>query len=151
VFPRPRHRALPHYDEKRKNTRGIRLAIALSWIFNIILLVALLYLLHIVGPFYTSRPPTVCLHSPLPVRTDLTAPAQHVLEPQNVVFTDGFGNATSIYQGPSSPETDQAWEELDNCLSPRKLLHQSPEHLRLMVMNSRYISHLTLLRRSARQ
>ncbi|KAF8541807.1 hypothetical protein BDD12DRAFT_731081, partial [Trichophaea hybrida] len=41
-------------------------------------------------------------------------PAQHVVEPQNVVFTGGFGEATSIYQGPSSPERDQAWDELYN-------------------------------------
>ncbi|KAF9523981.1 hypothetical protein CPB83DRAFT_949088, partial [Crepidotus variabilis] len=39
------------------------------------------------------------------------APAQHVIEPQNIVFKGGFINPT-IYQGPSSPESDKAWEDL---------------------------------------
>ncbi|KAF9523975.1 hypothetical protein CPB83DRAFT_727462, partial [Crepidotus variabilis] len=39
------------------------------------------------------------------------APAQHVIEPQNVVFKGGFVKPT-IYQGPSSPESDKAWQDL---------------------------------------
>ncbi|KAF9522396.1 hypothetical protein CPB83DRAFT_777148, partial [Crepidotus variabilis] len=39
------------------------------------------------------------------------APVQHLIEPQEVVFSGGF-KKPSIYQGPSAPERDKAWEDL---------------------------------------
>ncbi|KAF9522204.1 hypothetical protein CPB83DRAFT_777449, partial [Crepidotus variabilis] len=39
-------------------------------------------------------------------------PALQVIEPQNVAFTGGFGPQVTVYQGPSAPERDQAWEDL---------------------------------------
>jgi hypothetical protein len=67
-----------------------------------------------------SKKPIVCRRTRPPIHYHslthrLVAPAQNVLAPQNVVFTGGFGNGKTIYQGPSTPERDQAWEELYNC------------------------------------
>lgn len=43
------------------------------------------------------------------------APLEKALEFETKVFTIGFGNHTTKYQG-SSPEVDAAWEELYNCM-----------------------------------
>jgi len=43
------------------------------------------------------------------------APAQNVIRYKNVVFSPSFKPHLTRYQGPPSPETDDAWRELYNC------------------------------------
>ncbi|KAL0951129.1 hypothetical protein HGRIS_007866 [Hohenbuehelia grisea] len=80
--------------------------IAIPWFLCAILSIALLYLVK------TGRQ-QICLAAP--TLDDMTySPVNHLLESQNVVFTGGFGTDQTLYQGPSSPERDKAWDELYN-------------------------------------
>ncbi|KAF8244400.1 hypothetical protein K440DRAFT_605131 [Wilcoxina mikolae CBS 423.85] len=78
-------------------------AAVFPWILNGLLCIALLYLVTA----YDCKVPSN-------FKGETYSPAQHLISPQNVVFTSGFGAAKTIYQGPSSPERDKAWEELYN-------------------------------------
>ena len=49
----------------------------------------------------------------------LAAPAQHSLEYHPVVFTNGFGNMTTRYQGEPSDAIDKAWLDLYDGAIPR--------------------------------
>jgi hypothetical protein len=78
-----------------------------------------------------SKKPIVCHHTqpPMHLTYGILAPAQNVLAHRNVVFTSGFDAEQTIYQGPSTPERDKAWEDLYNCASrtpPPQLLMLTP-------------------------
>ncbi|KAF8533201.1 hypothetical protein BDD12DRAFT_866480 [Trichophaea hybrida] len=76
---------------------GTTAAVIVPWILNGLLCIALVH--------------SIISHNP-PFSEETYSPAQHIITPQNVVFTSGFGTKKSIYQGPNTPERDKAWEDL---------------------------------------
>ncbi|KAF9530399.1 hypothetical protein CPB83DRAFT_810742 [Crepidotus variabilis] len=89
----------------KQNRRPLsRIFYAFPWFLSFILLVALIWMDQ-------SRRASYC-EITFGFDEMVYSPAQDIIEPQNVVFTSGFVPEVSIYQGPSSPERDQAWEDL---------------------------------------
>lgn len=55
-----------------------------------------------------------------------SAPAQEAVKYKHVVFTQGFRDEKSMYQGPPDEAVDQAWEDLYGAFHKRFSMHHIP-------------------------
>ncbi|KIW99560.1 uncharacterized protein Z518_11299 [Rhinocladiella mackenziei CBS 650.93] len=78
-----------------------------TWAITILLVLSNLHFMWLIRR-YSS---VVQAHKAWP-QHPVYSPAQNAVQYHDIVYTSGFGAELSEYQGPPSPESDQAWSDL---------------------------------------